>query len=309
MKKNILITEKKLLTLVKSIMKENIQNMDPNEFGCYKLLKGSENKEWCDTSAKYISLNIEKVKNIVKNVESDLKKEENRHLQHNLKHYDEYDEFFSQNLENLETLKENLTYCEKGIIAIEKFKKTLPGKAIFVYKVAENYEYSLLNKLNTNYSALAYLLTQYRLKNNLLDLTTEQVFKKYFEQGEFYKIIMNYFDNKEYEIELFKEVFNTISNTTKRGRETEVLAIKMLNKHYGEENIIDFAGDYSFVDMMGVDVLVFSKKMGKWIPVQIKSREKDCKGNYRFCENICMTITDGTWIFKKYIGDKEVKSF
>jgi hypothetical protein len=309
MKKNILITENSLVTLTKSIMMENVGNL-PNEFGCFKLNFGSEGKSWCDSSIKYISDNLPIIKRIILEVEKDLQKEEKKHLKNHLKFFDENDEFFSQNVKNLEILLEHTSYCEKTIEEIKKFQKKLPGKAIFVHKIAEKYQYSLLNKLNTNFSALAYLLTQYRLKNNLQDSSVQDVFKKYFQGGEFYNVLMNYFENKEYEIEIFKEVFNTITNTSRKGRETEMLAIKMLKNKFGEENVIDFAGDFSFVDMMGVDVLVYSSKMNKWVPVQIKSKMEHCKGNYRFCENICMTKNEkGVWIFKKYIGENYTEQF
>jgi len=282
MKRKILISENELVSLIKNQIMEQNQSIDPNEYGCYKLTKGSPNYEWCDNSIQYIQKNIEKIKNIVKVAEKLLKKEENKHLKHNIKFFEENDEFFSQNLENLEILKRSIPDCKSGIEYINRFKKNLSGKAIFVHKIGEKYEYSLLNKLNTNYSALAFLLNKYRLKNNLNDLTTEQIFKKYFNDGKFLKFLINYFEKSEYEMELMKEIFRTISNTSKKGRETEIAAIKVLKDKFGSENVIDFAGDYSFVDMLGVDVLVFSKNLKEWVPVQIKTRETDCIGNYRF---------------------------
>lgn len=310
MKRKILISENELVSLIKRTIMENEFKYDPNEYGCYKLPMGSEIKDWCDSSAKYIANNVRPIKKIISNVQDELKKEENAHLKHNLKFFDKNDLFFSQNLENLKKLKELTEYCNSGKKAIAAFEETIPSKVIFVKKIGEIYEYSLLNKLNTNFSALAYLLTQYKLKNNLMSQPTLEVFKKYFLGGEFYKTLMNYFGDSEYEVNLFKEVFNTITNTTKKGRETELKVIEILNKNFGKENVKDFAGDFSFVDMLGVDVLIYMKDLKKWVPVQIKTKIENCEGNDRFCENICISKTEnGQWVVMKYVGEQPVKKF
>ena len=69
---------------------------------------------------------------------------------------------------------------------------------------------------------------------------------------------------------------------------------------YVDSEIYDFTGNYSFIDMMGIDVAI--KKDGKWIPIQIKSNPKYCVGlkNVDGCENWCVSLNGKKLITNKY---------
>ncbi len=167
-------------------------------------------------------------------------------------------------------------------------------------------EWSYLNKLNTNYSALAYLITKLRFdKDNMLDTNT--IVRKFFNYDEktgispFIDFINTIKPNVETESnKIMKQMSETIKATTDYGNMAEEDVKNLLLDEYVGSEIYDFTGNYSFIDMMGIDVAI--KKDGKWIPIQIKSNPKTCVGlkNVDGCENWCVSLSGKKLIINKY---------
>ena len=167
-------------------------------------------------------------------------------------------------------------------------------------------EWSYLNKLNTNYSALAYLITKLRFnKDNMLDTNT--IVRKFFNYDEktgispFIDFINTIKPNVETESnKIMKQMSETIKATTDYGNMAEEDVKNLLLDEYVGSEIYDFTGNYSFIDMMGIDVAI--KKDGKWIPIQIKSNPKTCVDlkNVDGCENWCVSLSGKKLIINKY---------
>jgi hypothetical protein len=73
-----------------------------------------------------------------------------------------------------------------------------------------------------------------------------------------------------------------------------------LVKNFGQDNVINFSGDFSWVDFLGVDMLVNSRDSGGWVPVQIKTSIEKCVPNKKFCNNVCIGKKYGKWEVRKY---------
>jgi hypothetical protein len=311
------ISESQLNFFMDKVLKEQT-----NEFvrwGCNIFDEGSEQREWCENSIQKIKLKTKLITNIIENTKKLFTTESFEDLIQNIKIFNKDDEFFSSRLQQFEDIKSLL--CDKAKNSLdEKFISKFSSKSIFIYKKEEKEEYSLINKLNTNYSALSYLLTKFREKENLAGKPFEEIFEKYFGLNEkqknegkesvFVNFLIDYFSKKEDADILMRNVLTTIEATTKKGKKSEKEAYNLLVKKYGEENVIDFSGDYSFVDMLGIDFVVRTPTIKKYIPVQVKTGLEYCFGNGDLCENVCMGKDgNGQWVIQLYNGNQSVKTF
>jgi hypothetical protein len=192
----------------------------------------------------------------------------------------------------------------------------LAQKFLFVDKQNDKYTYNQLTKLNTNYTALAYLLTDFRSRKGLIGESFDQIFTKYFEtppnsmnESPFFNLIIEYFSNREEAVNIMSGVFKTIKGTGDIGAASETAALNILSEHFGEENVIVFSGDFSWPDFLGIDMLVLEEDLGwGWVPVQVKTNIDSCYGNKKFCNNICIgkEKKTQTWKIKIYDGGEEI---
>lgn len=300
---------------MKSILMEN-NNVD--KWGCNLLPDKSEEKEWCESIKFKIKYKFSIIQDEIDRVAEFLKLEGNEDLIDNIKFFKEDDPFFSENLKNLVLLESLLvTTCPKAKESIETFKNDLANKYLFVEKQNNKFVYSQLNKLNTNYSALAFLITNFRTRHKLTGKTFDEVFNLFFrrnppsyDESKFFNLLIYYFSGNEKAKEIFDQVFKSIKGTDSLGKKTEDQAFKYLNEFFDAENIKLFAGDYSWVDFLGVDALIFDNDFGwGWVPVQIKTSIRDCKGNYRFCKNMCIGRDDKkNWNILLYDGKQIINT-
>jgi hypothetical protein len=317
----ILITESQLTVLIKKSITENINKPQFVE-GCNNFPKNSENREWCEKVKPNIINKISDIEKKIDYVKSFLQLEGFEDLVHNIEIYKKDDPFFSYRLSQLEEVKKLLSGCDDFNKKIKEHLEKIERTAIFVNRNVNNYEYSILNKLESNYSAIAFLLTTFREKNNLIELKLDfnSIYNMYFKseggnESPFTNFLINYFslednDNikRKNDKEIMKKVLATMEETTKMGAESEREAYEYLVSLFGNERVKDYTGDYSFVDMFGIDFMVYTKNLG-WIPVQVKSSEKKVKGSSKLCNNLGMGKKDGKWEIKKFIGKTEVKKF
>jgi len=284
------------------------------EWGCGLFPEGTEDREWCSYSLERIKHKKAAVQKQIDKISELFKLPEYSDLSKNIKRYSQNDSFYKQNKENMNKLYTRLkTDCpDKVKIAFDNFKSKLANQYLFVDKMAYKEKYNLINKLNTNYSALAYLLTLYRRDNkaNVYNDPFNVVFDKFFvgggredrmDENPFVNLIINYYGRKEGAVDIMKKVFDTIKSTSKIGEDAEREAFIELRKKY--KRVDQFSGDFSWVDLMGVDMMIYDNG---WVPVQIKNNFKDCVGNHRFCKNICMGKDNGVWKYEYYEG-KNIK--
>lgn len=135
----------------------------------------------------------------------------------------------------------------------------------------ENGEYHYVNKLNTNYSDLAELITELLVKGGKVDALVnknELGIKKYLENIKpvLFRLIQKYFKAED----LKQFVRNTVG-LTKMGDEAEDYAGEVLHK-YGMTQMYQ-GGNGDFIDMMfGVDLIM--DYQGRTITCQVKSSER-----------------------------------
>ena len=73
-------------------------------------------------------------------------------------------------------------------------------------------------------------------------------------------------ENKQ---EIRDRINQTIAQKTKEGQEIEDKFYEYITEQLGDSDVITYAGDYSFMDMIGIDMLVKNPE-GIWVPVQVK---------------------------------------
>jgi hypothetical protein len=135
----------------------------------------------------------------------------------------------------------------------------------------ENGEYDYVNKLNTNYSDLAELITELLVKGGKVDALVnknEIGIKKYLEtiKPVLFRLVTKYF--KPEDLKLF--VRNTVG-LTQTGDEAEDYAGEVLEK-YGMNQLYQ-GGNGDFIDMMfGADLIMNYE--GRTITCQVKSSER-----------------------------------
>ena len=278
-------------------------------WGCNLFPENSEQKDWCKCTMGRIKSKYGLIQSEINKIADFLKSQTD--LSGTIKFYKEDDPFFSDNINNLNELAKILSSCNKTKDTIDNFKKDIAKKFLFVNKQEDKFTYSLLNRLNTNYSALAYILTDFRNRKVLKDSSFDDIFNSYFgtpkdsmSESYFFNLIVNYLSSKESfahekSKEIVDNILKTIKGTDDIGKKTEIEAYKYLVKTFGENNVKDFSGDYSWVDFLGVDMLVYDEK--GWVPVQIKTNPNECKSNTRFCRNICIGKKNNyDWDVKPY---------
>ena len=129
--------------------------------------------------------------------------------------------------------------------------------------------YSHMNRLNTNYSALAIILTRYAVENNLEDVDVSEIIDGFRLNGDEFmsNMIFNQLDKKIENTR--KSVLYTISRTRKAGNVVENKLKKYLD---GKVDFIGTQDDFSFIDMLGIDLIAKFPKIGDYyVPVQVKS--------------------------------------
>lgn len=278
--------------------------MNKKEFGCFYFAKGSQNREFCEKIAEpeFKKPSIKKdVQHRLKEIKDIVLASENKQLMQKVKEYSEKDDFFRENRNNLTNLETLLSpICEKNKDTIDNFKKELSSRFLFLKKEGENFVWDELSMLNTNYSALAYVLTKFREKAEDYNASFTQLYNKFFtgntekmDLSPFQRLVYNYLEETldEWQKKTIKETLEGIAETYRRGKIAEDEAVEYLTKFY---ELIKFSGDFSFADALGVDFIL--KRGEEYFPLQVKSNYSACYENSRFCGGGCIgKDKNGKW--------------
>lgn len=195
---------------------------------------------------------------------------------------DEYKKRESE-LKNFRNILATNNSCSGIVDEIDRELKDLPSKGLKM-NVGENNEYDILNRLDTHYSAQAFLLTRMILdsldevglkEQNLSTLDDKKII-------ELISFVLQDENVEEVAINLKRlldtnkhfrdDLLGTIIYSKQKGANVENTIFDVLRKKYGSENVYSFSNDYGFVDNYGVDgVVVFD---GMSHPIQISTAPK-----------------------------------
>jgi hypothetical protein len=197
-------------------------------------------------------------------------------------------------------------------------------------------KYHIINRLDTNYSALGVMVTEYFRGRAIIELLSSRGFvgKKSWEkpvshliQGVLFPNVYhpNFFENdllKNIQVgenplqvmfmdlltdqapQISEKVIGTLTKVRDAGFETERKFIELLKSH--GITYKNFAKDYGFVDrFLGIDLFV--KLKGEWYPAQIKSSEREkILIDDLDCEGTIITYPDnkGSFMVNRYTFDR-----
>jgi len=325
MKKIIRLTESELVSLLKdAIIMENKQKNSMNRWGCELFDNNSEDYEWCKCCIDKMKEYRNQIKEEIEYIKKLVHRDANAYvkIKGKVKPYSNTDPFFQERIKQFYDFYRLLQQNRHNEDNVKKFVEKITKSYVFVEKKEEKEDNSLLNKLNTNYSALSYLLTLHRQRNNLKGNPFWLVYRDFFEMSEkqqnemreskFTTLILNFLHGDQEESDIMSQVFKTIQSTTDLGKKSEGEAYNYLIGKLGNSNVINFSGDYSFVDLFGVDFMVkgLVDELNFYIPVQVKTSSKDLYGNDKVYENVAIGKTkNGEWKIQLFNGktfEKEI---
>ena len=196
-----------------------------------------------------------------------------------------YDERLSE-LIKFKDILEQYKSCPEIVNAVKKDIEILPKKGLKM-NIDENNDYSIINRLNSHYTAQAYLLTKMiidSLENEGFDTTrlinpsNEDVIKMID-----HVLLENYVvEVSENLSELLrnnehfrKDLIGTLERSRELGNSVEDEVFSKLRGTYGDENVFEFSDDFGFVDHFGVDGVVIIN--GVLHPIQISTSMKTPK--------------------------------
>ena len=308
--------------LIRKILREHIAD---DRWGC-DLFMNENDFEFCTTASNKLQVRNSKERTQVFNVLEMLKRdifESYQDLVGKIKSYSKNDEFFSKNDEQIQKLINTVgKSCESSIHYINQFKEKQSSQSLFdrdneIDGIIEK-EYDEINKLNSNYTALAYLLTKYRegkKEEYRANFGFDIIFRDYFlgnpdslDASPFYIFVRKHLEGTLDETEkgILDNIYKTIQKTSSIGDESE----SEYQDFFSEIGVEfeSFIGNFSWVDMMGVDLIFKSRTdpKGDWYPMQIKSKLEKCYGNYRFCKNFCVGKENGDWYINEYYGENVI---
>lgn len=287
-----------------------VKFVDNIESGCNNFPENSYDKLWCQK----LEVDLKKDMSIVK------------------KKWKEFTEqFASQFTTGLRAVKYNkdlnffLGRRKDAIDAMNNFKEVCNSLYEYMFNrminfsnsfvvLDENENYHPINRLNTHYTAVAFLMTSFiepELRKQLNSkLAIDYFFNTKGKHGTtpFESLMDKVFKGDGLGDLLFR-LENTLEKTWTGGSTIESEFSKYLGSQMNDIKFKLYAGEYSFVDMMGMDLIIISPS-GKYIPVQIKETPQYCTGAYFYqknmCENWCVSSRGKSWDIKVYDGESRI---
>lgn len=229
--------------------------------------------------------------------------------------YDKEHEFFSERREMVvDALNKFQTSCPKlRKYIIDRMVKFTDQYVIW----NEEQQYDLLNKLNTNYTAAAFMMTSELPEHYKTNVSFEEALRYFFndknnEGTTPFERFMGKIEG-ENKKEIRDRINQTIEQKTREGNIIEEKFYDYISEQIGSENVVVYSGDYSFMDMIGIDMLVKNPE-GNWVPVQVKKYVGGCDdttikyARKHMCENWCVSNEAKYFNIKVYDGERMSKS-
>ena len=291
---NILITENQFNIITESTLKR--QDLC-STFGGYS--------EFCKRIEKNIETRKENLKTLSSNFFNDVVKNPKFFKTITLEPGNpEFDSRLNR-LIMLEFMLANFRSCPEIRTKLKKDIEVLPKKGLKMV-VDENNQYSLLNRLDTHYSAKAYLLTKFILDGGLLGIKDGEIYDKEklnsYTDEEVRGIIKDIITNKEYVDNVSKHLFDLLNEDQEFrdyfmgslkysrdvGNKVEQDVFNSLRQKYGKENVIEFSGDFGFVDYFGIDGILIKGEVAH--PIQISSSIKSNPKIFKYASERCKPL-------------------
>jgi len=205
----------------------------------------------------------------------------------------EYEERVSQ-LTNFKEILENYDVCPEIIYEVEKDLENLPIKRLKM-AVDDDNHYSLLNRLDTHYTAKAYLLSYLMLNAEDKETLKKEDDNKIRESLKIFlsddlniELVAGYLSQLLKDNDDFRKYFlSSLEYSREQGNKVESEVFNVLRKKYGEDNVFEFSGDFGFVDHFGVDGIVVINEFAH--PVQISSVQKSPK-IFKYSSEYCKPL-------------------
>jgi hypothetical protein len=215
---------------------------------------------------------------------------------------EEYDSRMEDLLKFKEVLKKYKS-CPDILSKLEKNIEILPTKGLQMV-VDENNKYSLLNRLDTHYTAKAYLLTKIILdelesfwsenedeKVDLNRISDEKIREivTYVIDDENVDGVSDYLSDLLKNNEQFRDYFlNSLEYSRAKGNQIEDEIFNVLRRKYGSDKVIEFSGDFGFVDYFGVDGVLVIDSIAH--PIQISSSMKGNPKIFKYSSEFCQPL-------------------
>jgi len=190
-------------------------------------------------------------------------------------------------LKKFKEILEKHNCCRRIVSDVENDITVLPEKGL-IMNIGDDEKYSLLNRLDTHYSAKGFLLTKkiletyesMKTKGEETDLdlnkTTKEEIRAILEnimKPENVQGIAHYFSNLLKSDESFKNfMFKALEYSRESGNKVENAVFDKLRQKYGNENVFEFSQDFGFVDYFGADGVLVIDEIAH--PIQISSKKK-----------------------------------
>jgi hypothetical protein len=284
-----------------------------NLVGCDFFESQTYDYKWCKFAENKLQRNTKKVSDAMSNYVKEFLSSYKSGIR--AVKYDKSLPFFSERrdmvVDSLEKFQQSCPKLRKHII--DQMIKFTDKYVIW----NEENQYDLLNKLNTNYTAVAFLLTSELPENYKTAESFEDAIKYFFETKNDdgvtpFETFMGRIGTENKEI-IRDRIYQTIKQKTKEGNIIEDKFYEYMSNQIGGGNIIVYSGDYSFMDMIGIDMIVKDPN-GVWIPVQVKKWVSGCDdktisyARKSMCENWCVSNESKYFNIKVYNGERLEKS-
>jgi len=298
---------------MRDLIKKVLNEVKKPLVGCDFFEDHTNDYRWCKFAESKIMKNTGRVKNAL------------------YKYTEEFLSSYETGLRAVRYNKELHFFSERRemvIDALDKFNNSCPKLRKYVIDSMkrftesyviwdENQQYDLLNKLTTNYTAAAYMLTANLPEQYKTSISFNDALKYFFDEKNKdgltpFEVFMGKIES-ENKKEIREKINQTIAQKTKEGQEIEDKFYEYITEQLGGSDVITYAGDYSFMDMIGIDMMVKNPE-GKWVPIQVKKYVGGCDdktikyARQHMCENWCVSNESKFWRILVYDGERLVKS-
>jgi len=188
----------------------------------------------------------------------------------------EYDERYGQ-LQRFRDILDEYGVCQDIIDEVDGDMEKLPSKGLKMVVDGEN-RYSLINRLDSHYSAKAFLLTHRMIEHldmewkDIDDETLRSELRLAMSIDNVSSIAEELKNLLDTNIGFSKYFYDSLKYSREQGNKVESSVFNALRNKYGEDNVFEFSGDFGFVDYFGVDGIVVINGFAH--PVQISSSVK-----------------------------------